>query len=402
MTQAHSARLISLAFVILVSLSLGAAPETRENYSFRLSDQCPKGFELTERSNQQSECKLRSLYQFYTSTQNRGVGGTHTGLPPYIDGFSAQQIDLGRYLFFDPVLSGNRSVSCASCHQADKGFADGKAFSIGADGNQTKRSAPTLWNSAFLTRMFWDARATSFEQQVQEALYAADEMANTPSQLLSTLNGIPLYVEMFSQAFPTKTSVELGDVYTALTAFQTSLVSLNSRYDQYAHGNHSALNQQEIEGMNVFRSFVARCSECHTPPLFTNNQIAVIGTPEPQGLELDIGAEKTFGAHQLKGGFKVPTLRNIAKTAPYMHSGVFDNLRDATEFYNKGRGHAVPEGVEMLLHWHISEPDLSDHEINLIVTFLQSLNDERFMPARPTMVPSGLTTTMQDLNLVVD
>ena len=143
--------------------------------------------------------------------------------------------------------------------------------------------------------------------------------------------------------------------------------------------------------MNVFRSFVARCAECHTPPLFTNNQIAVIGTPEPPGRPLDVGAEKTFGSAKLKGGFKVPTLRNIAHTAPYMHSGVFRTMREATEFYNKGRGHAVPKDVEMLLHWHISEPDLRDDEIDLIVAFLKTLSDQRFMPKIPTSLPSGLT-----------
>jgi cytochrome c peroxidase len=153
------------------------------------------------------------------------------------------------------------------------------------------------------------------------------------------------------------------------------------------------LTETEIAGMNVFRSFVARCAECHTPPLFTNNQIAVIGTPEPPGHPLDVGAENTFGSAKLKGGFKVPTLRNIEHTAPYMHSGVFPTMREATEFYNKGRGHAVPKDVEMLLHWHISEPDLREHEIDLIVGFLKTLSDQRFMPKVPTSLPSGLTPT---------
>jgi cytochrome c peroxidase len=141
----------------------------------------------------------------------------------------------------------------------------------------------------------------------------------------------------------------------------------------------------------VFRSFVARCAECHTPPLFTNQQVAVIGTPEPEGLPLDIGAEATFGAAQLRGGFKVPTLRNIARTAPYMHSGRFETLREAVAFYNGGRGHAVPEDVELQLHWHIWDPNLEDRELDLIVAFLKTLSDEAFMPRVPERVPSGLT-----------
>lgn len=338
-----------------------------------------------------NRCELRTLYQFYDSTQGRGVGGLHTSLPGHRDGFSPQQIDLGRYLFFDPALSGDGTVSCASCHQPDKGFADGRAFSIGSGGQSSKRSAPSLWNSAFLTTFFWDARASSLEQQAQEPLYAEHEMNNTRPRLLQTLKENSVYDRLFSEAFAEQGGLSLENTYAALTAFQTSLISLNSRYDQYAHGNHAALNDDEIAGLNVFRSFVARCNQCHMEPLFTNNQIAVIGVPEPEGQAFDDGAEKTYNMPKLKGGFKVPTLLNIAKTAPYMHSGVFDNLRDATEFYNKGRGHAVPEGLDLQIHWHITEPDLSDQEIDLLVTFMQTLTDEKFIPEVPAKVPSGLT-----------
>ncbi|MFT7528333.1 MAG: cytochrome c peroxidase [Arenicella sp.] len=384
----------SSAFAMDSNVTQLAATQIPTPSTFNLSSDCPLGFELMP----DNSCELRTLYQFYDSTQNAGVGGTHTSLPAHRDGFSPQQIDLGRYLFFDPLLSGDGGISCASCHQPDKGFADGRDVSIGIGGIKSKRSAPSLWNSAFLTRFFWDARASSLEQQVQGPLYSPFEMGNTREQLLSDLNNNLTYQTLFKQAFGEPKSanaetISLGNIYTALSAFQTSLISLNSRYDQYAHGNHGVLTETEIAGMNVFRSFVARCAECHTPPLFTNNQIAVIGTPEPPGHPLDVGAENTFGSAKLKGGFKVPTLRNIEHTAPYMHSGVFPTMREATEFYNKGRGHAVPKDVEMLLHWHISEPDLREHEIDLIVGFLKTLSDQRFMPKVPTSLPSGLTPT---------
>jgi cytochrome c peroxidase len=246
---------------------------------------------------------------------------------------------------------------------------------------------------AFLNSFFWDARADTLEEQVQGPLYAADEMGNNPAQLLSTLNQIPAYQQLFAQAYPDREgdSIQLDQIYTAITAFQTSLISLNSRYDRYAHGYHAALNAQEVEGLNVFRSFVARCAECHMPPLFTTQQVAVIGAPEPDGRPIDIGAEKTFNAPELKAGFKVPTLRNVARTAPYMHSGLFDNLRDTAGFYNKGRGHAIPEGVDLQLHWHISSPDLTDYELDRVVDFLQTLTDESLTPQTPERVPSGLT-----------
>lgn len=353
-------------------------------HQFVLSPRCPPGFSLETNK----QCKLRTLYQFYSSVQNKGVGGTRTSLPKYRDGFTPQQIDLGRLLFFDPLLSGDKTRSCASCHQPDNGFSDGLARSIGAKNAIGARSTPSLWNSAFLTRFNWDASADSLEQQVKGPLFSTHEMSNTPKQLRQRLSANQIYPRLFQQAF--NNGLTLENTYTALAAFQSSLISLNSRYDEYAHGNHQALTDDEIAGMNVFRSFVARCSECHTPPLFTNNQIAVIGVPEPHGRPFDRGAEITFKARKLRGGFKVPTLRNIVKTAPYMHQGNFDHLRDAIEFYNKGRGHAAPKDTPLFIHWHISEPDLSDKEIDLIVTFMGALSDEKFMPKRPSQVPSGL------------
>jgi len=357
-------------------------------FSFELSQRCPPGFEKVASGG----CELRTLYQFYDSLNDKGVGGMQTSLPAIRDGFSPEQIDLGRFLFFDPVLSSDGSLSCAHCHHPDKGFSDGLDRSIGVAGHKVARSSPSIWNSGFLTSFFWDARAKTLEQQVEGPLYAEDEMGNTPEHLLASLNEIPVYRDLFRQAFPDSNSdsIVLDQIYVAIAAFEASLVSLNSRYDHYAHGDHTALNDAEIEGMNVFRSFVARCAECHTPPLFSNQQIAVLGTPEPEGLPLDIGAEKTFNAPKLKGGFKVPSLRNIAKTAPYMHSGRFENLRDTVEFYTKGRGHAVPEGVEMQLHWHIWEPDLTSYELDRLVDFLKTLTDEVFTPEIPERVPSGL------------
>ncbi|NND82927.1 MAG: cytochrome-c peroxidase, partial [Gammaproteobacteria bacterium] len=329
-------------------LSFGwALPASAEPGDFVLSARCPQSFELVAGN----RCELRTLYQFYGSTQNRGIGGTHTGLPAHRDGFSPQQIDLGRYLFFDPLLSADNRVACASCHQPAMGFADGRALSLGVNGAVTERSAPTLWNVAFLTSFFWDARADSLELQAQGPLYSEKEMATTPAELLRKLSSNSVYPGLFAQAFAGEPALTLNNIYTALTAFQTSLVSLNSRYDQYAHGDHSALSEVEIEGMNVFRSFVSRCAECHSPPLFTNNQVAVIGAPEPDGKPLDAGAELVVGDPRMRAGFKVPSLRNIALTAPYMHSGVFGSLRETVAFYTGGRGHAVPPGEDLLLHW---------------------------------------------------
>lgn len=354
---------------------------------FILCKTCPPGFML----NENNECLSKNLYQQYNSLRNRGVGGLKTALPEVRDGFSPQQIDLGRYLFFDPVLSADGTISCASCHDPKKGFGDGKASSVGINNSKLKRSAPSLWNVSYLNKFFWDARATTLEEQMQGPLFADDEMGTTPDQLLRSLNGIEIYKDLFAQAFPDRNSsdsIKLQEIYRSITAFESSLVSLNSRYDQYAHGYDQALNENEIKGLNIFRSFVARCAECHTPPLFTNQQIAVIGSPEPEGLSFDPGAEISFNDSTRRGGFKVPSLRNIERTAPYMHSGNFKTLRETVEFYNKGRGHAVPESENLFLHWHIWEPNLTNEELDRLVDFLKTLTDETFSPKIPEFVPS--------------
>lgn len=381
---------IQLCGVLLLLLGGAVAPAAASVTEFKLNQRCPAGFELTDKV-----CRLRSLYQIYDSLQGAGVGGLKTGLPPWRDGFTPEQIDLGRYLFFDPLLSADHTLSCASCHQPARGFADGMGRSVGAGGQLGTRSAPSLWNVAFLQSLFWDGRAGSLEQQMLEPLFSPIEMANSAPVLLTRLRESAIYGTLFAQAFPThfsqpEATIELSQLYTALAAFQTSLISLNSRYDQYAHGYSDALSAREQAGLNVFRSFVARCAECHTPPLFTNQQLAVIGTPEPAGLPFDPGAGPVLGEPTLRGAFRTPGLRNIALTAPYMHSGRFATLREAVAFYTGGRGHAVPAGEDLRIHWHIWEPQLTDDELDQLVEFLHTLTDESLKPVTPTAVPSGL------------
>jgi cytochrome c peroxidase len=360
-----------------------------ETTGITLCDTCPPGFELTD----SNRCELRTLYQQYESVNGNdpGVGGLKTPLPSVRDGFTPQQIDLGRFLFFDPVLSKDGTVSCATCHQPDKGFSDGLKTSVGVDHHELNRAAPSLWNVAFYKKFFWDARATTLESQMVGPLYSPEEMGTTREQLLETLNSISTYRHLFRQAYPAKKSDDIGlnEIYEAIAAFESSLISLNSRYDQYAHGYHEALNKQEIEGLNIFRSFVARCAECHTPPLFTNQQVAVIGLAEPDGKPRDIGAQETFNDPSLRAAFKVPSLRNIDKTAPYTHSGRFATLREMIEFYSLGRGHEVPNGEKLHIHWHIWEPQLTDYEMDRLVDFVKTLTDETFMPRTPEVLPSG-------------
>jgi cytochrome c peroxidase len=381
----------ALAF-ILAAAALACFIFILGNFKFSpvslLNCNCPPGFQITE----DNACISRNLYQQYSSLQNVGVGGLKSALPTPRDGFTPQQIDLGRLLFFDPILSKDGTVSCATCHNPYKGFADGMPVTIGVGGVLQTRSAPTLWNVAYLNSFFWDGRAHTLEEQMQGPMYSSLEMGNTRKNLLATINTIENYRPLFKEAFPNgeKDSIQLDQIYKAISAFESSLISLNSKYDRYAHGYVDALSEKEIEGLNIFRSFVARCAECHTPPLFTNQQIAIIGVPELDGKPRDVGAELPNNDPSMRGGFKVPSLRNIANTAPYMHSGSKETLRDAAEFYNLGRGHALQKEEDLILHWHIWEPNLTDDEIDRLVDFMNTLTDESFLPVVPKEVPSGL------------
>ncbi len=374
--------------IVLLLLTLSMNPSYSADI-FSLSSQCPSSFEKLSNGS----CELRSLYEFYNSPP--GFGGLRTRLPEHQGGYNPEQIDLGRYLFFDPILSGDGTHSCARGHQPEKGFSDGLAQSTGAKGHLLERSSPGLWNVGFLKSLFWDGRVKTLEEQALGPLFNEHEMNNTEEKLISSLTDIQAYRRMFAEAFPGLEKISVSEVARALAAFQSSLVSLNSRYDRYAHGDQSALTEQEQIGHTVFRSFVTRCSQCHTPPLFTNQQLAVTGAPELEGKEFDPGAEEIVGYAQYRGAFKVPSLRNIQLTSPYMHSGGLQDLQAVISFYNDERGHAV-RSEDLQLHWHMVNPRLSRQEEMALIAFLQSLNDESSKPEIPDVLPSGLPVTTSE------
>ncbi len=382
----------------LVAASQGASSRSlatlRSDVEIELSDHCPPYFSL----NQENRCKLNTLYDLYPAA-NPQWGGYRVALPNPRDGFTPQQIDLGRYLFFDSILSADRDLSCAHCHHPHFSLSDGRARSNGrhgkglgparSGGEKLLRGAPTLWNLAFQNNFFWDGRAASLEEQIKTVLTTENEMATSPEQLVASLNTIPVYRRLFFAAFGVE-RVEFEQVLAALVAFETSLVSLNSRYDRYIHGSSKALSEQEINGLHIFRSFASRCSQCHTPPLFTSGQLATTGIPAAAGMPFDVGAEVISQEPSLRGAFKVPSLRNIAQSAPFMHAGQSQTLLEAVDFYNNTPGHAVAERNDLTLHWHITDPQLRAEEITDLVAFLNTLTDETALPAIPTVVPSGL------------
>jgi cytochrome c peroxidase len=372
---------------------MAGSPGRADDAPIELSDHCPPYFS----TDTDGKCRLSSIYDMYPAAHPQW-GGYRVALPERRDGFTAQQIDLGRYLFFDPVLSGDETLSCAHCHHPDYSLSDGRARSMGRSGiglgphrtggEDLPRGAPSLWNLAFAQTFFWDSRADSLEEQIEVVLTTPEEMDTTPEAVIVRLNGIRNYRTLFSEAFGEQ-PITFQQVQSALVAFETSLVSLNSRYDNYIHGQNNALNEQEISGLHVFRSFASRCSQCHTPPLFTSGQVATTGVPTPKDLPFDKGAEVPMNEPTLRGAFKVPSLRNIAKAAPYMHAGQSRTLLEAISFYNDTPGHAVSGQRDLRLHWHLVDPNLTSAEVQDLAAFLNTLTDETALPKIPNHLPSG-------------
>ena len=384
--------MLPIGFALLLSLPVAQADLPLKT-GVELAAHCPPYFRLDS----QNRCQLTTLYDAYPSA-NEKWGGYRIALPPRRDGFSPQQIDLGRYLFFDPILSEDGRLSCAHCHHPQFNLGDGRATSIGRNGNglgptrkggeNLNRGAPGLWNLAFQQTFFWDSRVDSLESQIEIVLHNAQEMATTPEAVVARINAVPEYHRLFQQAFGVD-RVDYTVLLTALTAFESSIVSLNSRYDHYIHGAREALSEQELNGLHIFRSFASRCSQCHTPPLFTSGQLATTGVPAPPHAAFDSGAQAITGEATLRGAFKVPSVRNVALTAPYMHAGQFGSLHETIAFYNAEPGHAVASQSGLTMHWHMVNPNLRDDEIDDLVAFLGALTDNSALPAIPLTLPSG-------------
>jgi cytochrome c peroxidase len=306
------------------------------------------------------------------------------GLPPIIwpskNKYSPEKAELGWLLFFDKRLSADGTLSCASCHQPENGFTDGRAVSTGLRGQKGARSAPTLFNCAWIGDLFWDGRSKSLEKQMVEPLTNPIEMGNNEQSLLATLNGIPGYVSKFKKVFG-EDKITLDQVSKAMATFERCIVSGNSAYDRFKAGDKNALNELRQEGMETFFSNKARCDSCHEGLNFTNGKYANIGfgmdKPKP-----DLGLYNITKQESDQGAFKTPTLREIARTGPYMHDGSLATLEEVVEHYDKG-------GVKNpWLHQDIKPLHLTPREKKGLVEFLKALSGEGWQHIKaPTSFP---------------
>ena len=328
-----------------------------------------------------------------------------------------EKIELGRLLFWDPVLSGSKDVACATCHHPDFGYAEPLDLSIGVHGTGlgtarrfaiggnlplVKRNSQTILNVAFngmagdgshdpaAAPMFWDLRATSLEAQALEPLKAFEEMRGWtyPEQaaldtIVSRLDAIPEYRARFAGVFGGASPVSAANLGRALAALQRSLVTTGAPFDRFQRGDASAMTPLQVRGM---RRFVrVGCSNCHTGPMFSDYQPHVLGVPDNPKLPVsDGGIDGRYA-------FRTPTLRNLRHTAPYMHNGMLATLDDVIAFYDdvsreRSRNPKVPgEDLESL----VSGLNVAN-DTPALVAFLDALSDDTFDRRLPVEVPSGL------------
>jgi len=298
-----------------------------------------------------------------------------------------ERVALGEKLFYDPVLSSTKTQSCNSCHRPELAFIDGlpKARSID-EKTLLLRNTPTLINSVFQTRQFYDSRALTLETQLSDVVHNSDEMGGSLQQSVDDLKAIDTYKKMFKEAYPSENDpVSQYNIANAISSYVRSRVALNSRFDQYMRGTVDALNDDEKQGFNLFAG-KGKCASCHfipltnglVPPDFNETESEVLGVPannkKRATLDADEGKYKHTNAIVHKHAFKTPTLRNITLTAPYMHNGVFKTLEEVIDFYDKGGGAGLgiaPDNQTL----PAEKLKLSNKEKKQIIAFLKSLTD---------------------------
>ncbi len=291
-----------------------------------------------------------------------------------------QGIELGRALFYDPILSVDSTISCASCHKQELAFTDGTAVSTGVFGRTGARSSMSLVNIGFVDNgLFWDGRARTLEEQALHPIVDQLEMGEIIENVVKKLRSSPFYQEKFRAAFGINNNLEITDqlLGKALAQFQRTIVSFNSKFDRYTR-NEVFLEDDELDGYLLFffeqtpiGGRDAECSHCHVVGLFT-------GDYKHNGLVSDAesaqnpGRQKVTGKNSDLGKFRSVTLRNIGLTAPYMHDGRFNTLEDVMNHYKSG---GQPSTNRDALIENIIDHQLTQSEINKLISFLHTLTD---------------------------
>ncbi len=342
--------------------------------------------------------------------------------------------ELGQILFWDPILSGEKDIACATCHHPDFGYADGRALPIGVGGEGLgpdrqdvtnddiglgQRNSPTIINTVFngmdedgnydpvQAPMFWDIRLRSLEAQALGPLQSFEEMRGhafdqhlAVDSIVNRIRSIPEYQILFTSAFGNDNAINSTNLGRAIASFERTIIATNSPFDRFRAGDQNAMNQQQIRGMNRFNQI--GCNDCHSGPMFSDFELHTLGVPDNNQLDFsDAGANGTYA-------FRTPTLRNLDETGPYFHNGVGGSLQQTIRFYitarnvanNNGQGNGGNGNGGLNVNPNVDrnqiDPEVrnlnnfNNNDIQDIIAFIEALNDPNFDRSIPNDVPSGL------------
>lgn len=297
-----------------------------------------------------------------------------------------EKVRLGRWLFFDPRLSRDGTVSCGTCHRPEHGFSEPTAHSRGIGGQEGGRKAPPILNAAFTIQhaYFWDGRAGSLPEQAKGPMVNPIEMGSSHPAVEATIAAVPGYRRAFRQAFGDE-QVDIDRIAEAIAAYEATRLSGGSRYDRFQAGDAGALTEEERQGRDVFFGR-GRCSACHAGPGFTDSRFHAIGIGTPghftgrPGAAADPGRFAVTGAEPDRGAFRTPTLRDVSRRAPYMHDGSAATLFEAVRAY---QFQAEGPGLDPLL----KEIDIACPDVDALVAFLGALDGTGFEDRPPRHLP---------------
>jgi cytochrome c peroxidase len=284
---------------------------------------------------------------------------------PADNAFSEAKRALGEALFRDKRLSVDGSLACASCHEPDKGFADGKVQGRGVPGRPLKRHTPTLWNLAWSSPVFWDGRARSLEEQVAGPIESPDEMAQPLGSVVTRLAADPAMVRAFAEAFPEAPRVDAANLAKAIATYERTFISPHTRFDRWIAGDDQALTRNEIAGFRLFTG-KARCVNCHSGFAFTDYAFHDIGLPDD-----DRGRGAVLRLEAAEHAFKTPGLREVGRSAPYMHNGSLATLEDVLRHYVSGVVERPTLSKDLTRGLELSPAERAD-----LIAFLATLTSE--------------------------
>jgi cytochrome c peroxidase len=376
---------------VLLALGVGSAQEPPEK-------KLPARPELTAEQAKARAAELRAAYgrppkewpkpALDPGTEHRELGPVPAPEHPKANPFSKEKAELGKALFFDGRLSGTKQTACASCHDPDLAWADGRTVSFGHDRKPLKRNAPSVLNAAFQPALFWDGRAESLEDQVLAVLANRDEMRAEEKELAARLGKVKGYPELFEAAFGDP-AITAKRVAQAVACFERTLVGGRSRFDAFLGGKAEGLTDSEVRGLHLFRTD-ARCLHCHNGPTFSDGKFHDVGLSY-YGREFeDLGRFHVTKKKEDVGAFRTPSLRNVGRTGPYMHNGLFA-LDGVLRMYNAGMPALQRKGDQkddpnfptkspLLKSLGLNKQDLTDLE-----AFLRAL-DEPPVRVRPPRI----------------